>query len=481
MKNIISTSLILFLFFCSSYGQKIKKIEKPDSVTAESTFKLMPSSVFIPIKVNQTYLKTLIDNATPTSQQISDNSTTQEFNVSINIIDKETKFNGTNITHYARLTGGNGYIKKRTCWSTPIGNGCSPWVRLDCNDISGNASISIQASLNADFTITSTSKLKTEIDNVECAQLNVTGILRAFGWNDFEQEVTQNINTELNKIGIKKQVTEIWKKVQVPYKVSDDFYLLIKPKEILYKDLFFEKGYAKTGIGLNFYATTGNSADSAKWKINIPLPNLVKNPIIKNNNIELNLPINLPYTLLDKTAKEKLIGETIEVKKKNGKKKKYATILDVEIYGSKETDYDIVLGLKTKIDRTIFKREIVPIFLHAKLGYDTMQKKLYVTSYKIDSKTESGLFNISVQALANKIVYTKVLTKLQFEVGKAIDEQKKIANKLLKDKIEITKGVKLSGVVNTLEIKALIPQPDRIFCLFSLKGNANVEVLEIKQ
>ena len=76
------------------------------------------------------------------------------------------------------------------------------------------------------------------------------------------------------------------------------------------------------------------------------------------------------------------------------------------------------------------KREIVPIFLHAKLGYDTMQKKLYVTSYKIDSKTESGLFNISVQALANKIVYTKVLTKLQFEVGKAIDEQKKIANKL---------------------------------------------------
>jgi hypothetical protein len=105
-----------------------------------------------------------------------------------------------------------------------------------------------------------------------------------------------------------------------------------------------------------------------------------------------------------------------------------------------------------------------------------MQKKLYVTSYKIDSKTESGLFNISVQALANKIVYTKVLTKLQFEVGKAIDEQKKIA-----DKIEITKGVKLSGVVNTLEIKALIPQPDRIFCLFSLKGNANVEVLEIKQ
>ena len=304
--------------------------------------------------------------------------------------------------------------------------------------------------------------------------------MRTFGWNDFEQEVTQNINSELNKIGIKKQVTEIWKKVQVPYKVSDDFYLLIKPKEILYKDLFFENGYAKTGIGLNFYATTGNSADSAKWKINIPLPNLVKNPTNKNNNIELNLPINLPYTMLDKTAKEKLIGETIEVKKKNGKKKKYATILDVEIYGSKETDYDIVLGFKTKIYRTIFKREIVPIFLHAKLGYDTMQKKLYITSYKLDSKTESGLFNISVQALANKIVYTNVLTKLQFEVGKAIEEQKKIANKLLKDKIEITKGVKLSGVVNTLEIKALIPQPDRIFCLFSLKGNANVEVLEIK-
>lgn len=480
MKQIITTALFLSLIFNSSYGQKAEKIEKPDSVTIESNFKLIPSRVFIPIGVNQTYLKTLIDNATPTSQQIKDNSRTQELNVTIDITDKETKFNGTNITHNARLTGGDGYVKKRSCWSTPIGSGCTPWVRMDCDDIRGNASVSINATLNNDFSLTASGKLQAEIDNVQCSQINVTSILRAFGWHDFEQDLNKNITKELKKIDIKKPVTEIWKKVQMPYKVSEDFYLLIKPEEILYKDLFFENGLANTGVGLNFYATTGNSNDSANWETNIPLPNLVKNPNVKDNNIEINLPINIPYTLIDKTAKEKLIGQIIKGKKKNGQEKKYAKILDIEIYGSKETDYDIVLGLKTKIYRTIFKREKVPVYLHAKLDYDTIQKKLYVKSYKLDSKTESGLYNISLETIANKIVYTKIINKLQFEIGNAIDEQKKIANKLLAEKIEITKGVKLTGVVNTLEIKSLISQPDRIFCLFSLKGNANVEVLEIK-
>lgn len=480
MKKLTATTLLLSSFFFNSYGQKNEQIIKPDSVTIETNYQLFPSKVFIPLAVNQSYLKTLIDNATPTSQQIKDNSRTQEFNVSVNIIDGETKFNGTNITHNARLKGGDGYVKKRTCWSTWIGSGCSPWIRLDCDDIRGNASVSINASINNDFSITADGKLKAEIDNVQCAQINVTGILRAFGWHDFEQDLNKNLNTELKKIDIKKPVVEVWNKIQNPYKISNDLYLLIKPKEIIYNDLYFENGFAKTGIGLNFFATTGNFNDSASWETNIPLPSLIKNPEITDNNIEINLPINLPYTFLDKTAKEKLIGQIIKGKKKNGKEKKYAKVLDIEIYGSKEKEYDIVLGLKTKIYRTIFKREKVPVFLHAKLDYDTIQKKLYIKSYKLDSKTESGLYNISLEAIANKVVYNKIINKLQFDAGTAIEEQKKIANKLLEDKIEITKGVKLSGVVNTLEIKTLISQPDRIFCLFSLKGNANVEIMEIK-
>lgn len=478
MKIKTLTTAILIFLGTIAYGQTIIQIEKPDSVTKESKFLLYPSKVLIPIQMNQSFLKELIDKATPEKQRVSDEDDTEELNFSFNISDKETKFNNTTITHNLRLTNGDGSYRRRGYIVNPWplgGRTYGPWVRVDCDDIRGNATINISVSLAANYQVNATGDFKAEIDNVQCAQFNMTGIVRAFGWHDFKQDINKNLAKELKKIDFKTPVADVWTKIQTPYKISNDFYLLIKPDKLMYKDLLFEEGLAKTSIGLSFYATTGNATDSASWIKNIPLPDLVKNPAIDDNNIELNLPVNLPYTLMDTLAKEKLRGQIIK-----GKEKKYAKILDAEIYGSKENNYDVVIGLKTKVYRTLFKQEMAEIYLHAKLDYDTIKKSLYVKEFKLDSKTESGLYNFALEAIANKLAYSYIINKLQFNVSEAIEKQKLVVNKLLENKIEITKGVKISGFLNSLEIKQLISQPDRLFCLFTLKGNSKVEVLEIK-
>lgn len=483
MKTKTFTTAVLIFIGSIAYGQTEIPIEKPDSVTQESKFLLYPSKVLIPIEMKQSVLKELIDKATPEKQKISDEDDTEELNFSFNISDKETKFNKTTITHNLRLTNGDGSYRRRGYTNNPWpfrGRTYGPWVRVDCDDIRGNATINISVSLAANYQVSATGDFKAEIDNVQCAQFNMTGIARAFGWHDFKQDIDKNLQKELKKIDFKKPVADVWTKIQTPYKVSNDFYLLVKPDKLLYKDLIFEEGLAKTSIGLSFYATTGNATDSASWIKNIPLPDLIKNPDIDDNNIELNIPVNLPYTLMDTLAKEKLRGQIIKGKNKKGREKKYAKILDAEIYGSKENNYDVVIGLKTKVYRTLFKREMAEIYLHAKLDYDTIKKSLYVKEYKLDSKTESGLYNFALEAIANKIAYSYIINKLQFNVSEAIEKQKLVVNKLLENKIEITKGVKISGVVNSLEVKQLISQPDRLFCLFTLKGNSKVEVLEIK-
>lgn len=483
MKTIILILLVVPFPTILSFGQNVTPIEQPDSVSTEVNAVLYPSRIFIPIEIKETIIKSLIDNATPESQRIKDESRTREINFSFKITDRETEFNNSTITHNLRLTKGDGSYKWRN-WGRypwPIrGRWYGPWFRVDCDDIRGNAEVNISISLEHNYQVKALGEIKAKIDNIQCAQFNVTGIARAFGWHDFKQSINKNLENEFKKIDLKSAIADVWKQIQIPHKVSNDLYLFVKPETITYNDLKFSDGSGKTGVGLSFFATTGDKNDSIKWHSDIPLPDLVKNPTMAANKIELNLPLNLSYDLLNKVAKDRLTGRVIKGKNRKGREKRYAKIDSIEIYGSKEYQNGIVVGLKTKVYRTIFKKEHVPIYIHAKLDYDTLQKRLFITEYKLDSKTENGLYNISLEAIANKIAYSKIIPKLYFDVSNVINEQKAIANRLLENKIEITTGVKLSGVVETLEVKQIIAQPDRLSCLFILTGTTNIEILELK-
>jgi hypothetical protein len=276
-KLIMTTGLLIICQ--SSIAQQTNPVVKPDPVTTEAKYELLPSSVFVPIEISQTLLKQLIHQATPTQQRIRDESKTEELNFSFDIKDGETKFTGNTISHHMRLTNGDGSYRRRGWTRQPWpfnGRIYLPWVRVDCDDIRGNADVDITVNLQSNYQLKATGNLSAKIDNVQCAQFNVTGIARAFTSHSFKQDLDKSLNNGLKTINIKSTVSDLWQQLQTPYRVDNDLYFLIKPSAILYQDIQFSGETATTGIGLNFYACTGNKVDSAQWKPNVALPNLTK-------------------------------------------------------------------------------------------------------------------------------------------------------------------------------------------------------------
>lgn len=478
---------LFLLVICQSLAislsaQSTIPTEKPDTMATVAPHQAYQSMIYLPISVNQSVLTSLIHNATPANQRIRHNSHTEDLNFDINILDTETAFNGSTITHRMRLTNGDGSYRRRGY--THIGWPCNcrvytPWVRLDCDDIRGNASVSITTTLQPDYSLSQNSDFRVSIDNVQCAQVNVTGILRAFGWHSFKQSLTSSLNAEFRRINIKGEVAKVWTQMQMPQQLEEGVFLMVNPQQILYKDVSFRDGKLNTGVGLRFSASVGGAAEAAALAPNTPLPNLGKADEIGQNNVVLNVPVAIPYPTLEKNARKLIVGKDIKAKNKKGKQRKYAEVMDLTLAGSTEPNHEVVLGLKVKIKRSLFKRELATLYFHADLDYDQQKEMLSINDYKLDSKTESVLFNRTLELLANKVVYNQVMQKLTFDVDQALDEQKKSLNDMLSKKIEISKGISLTGAINEVEVKEILAQPQGISFLLNLTGNVDVEVLEI--
>jgi hypothetical protein len=135
--------------------------------------------------------------------------------------------------------------------------------------------------------------------------------------------------------------------------------------------------------------------------------------------------------------------------------------------------------MDVKLYKTWLKREKTSLYLHAGLDYDTLQHQLKVSAYQLDIETSSRLLNATLEGIANDLAYRPIMKRLQFDVQKLVEEQKVIVNKLLTDKIELTKGVQLSGLINEAEVRRIIPQPQTLSLLFLLKGNAKIDVISL--
>lgn len=468
--------------FTTLHAQEVTVFEKPAAVTENQTIPLKLSTVLIPIEMRQNTLKKLLVNASPESLHLTNEGETESYNFKFKLKDGTTTFSSNEIRHMIRFTEGNGTYKKRTATNKPwpySGIIYSPWASVSCADIRGNALLSVKLALQSNYQIKATSEINATIDNVACAGMNLTGLAKTFGYDNFNENLTKNIESELKKLELKKTFQSLWNELQKPFKINDDFTILVKPAEISYQNLHFKDGLVKFGLGLSFYASTISTNEVATQKSNVPLPDLKQNTQKTANDFEINLPVSLPYSYLDKMAKELVTGYEITNTNEKGKVKKYGKIESIEIFGSTEDKYDVVLALNTTLYKTVFKKKIVPIYIHAKLNYDATQKKIVVSSYKLDPKTENGFYNLSMKAVANKLAYSKIIGNLKFSVEKEINQQKTAINKYLEQKIELTKGVQLSGIVDTVELQDIIAQPTKLVCLFGMKGNVKIEVMEI--
>ena len=463
----------------SVQAQDIKAPE-PEPVTALTNFQKYPSRVFIPMALSQSTLTGIISNLTPTHQRIENETHSREVVADIDIADVATSYSGNTITHRMRLTKGDGYVKVRAgCIHNGLFRYHGPMVRVDCDDIRGNADAIVSAVLEPNYKLATTARLGVEIDNVQCAQINVTGILRGGGWHDFEVNLSREIQQQLGRVDIRGEVYKVWEQARKPYKVQPGLYVLLDPQSIVYKDVVFTNERLETGVGLTFFATTGDSLESTAWRPSTPFPETItKVAAVPNDGISINMPINISYKALTDIMKPQIRGKVIARKDKKGKEKKYAEILDATLGGSTEPGYDVVLGLNLNVKKTIFKRDNVQLYLHAKVAYDSLRQTLYVADYKLDPKTTSVLYNTSVSALVNNVAYKPILKYMRYDIGSTLTQQKEKVNALLSTG-SLIEGVNITGSVNQVSAKQITAQPQGLAILFLLDGHVDAQVVSV--
>lgn len=196
------------------------------------------------------------------------------------------------------------------------------------------------------------------------------------------------------------------------------------------------------------------------------------------NAIKIQVPISASYPALEGVLKKQMLGEYIPRQVEGENEPPYAQILGVNMAGADIAGYDIILGLRIRILRTVLKRDQVDLLVYASLAYDNTTQQLAVSKFKLDSRTNSGFFDKSLEVLANKVAYNQILKRARINLKGIISKELKKANGLLADGLEL-KGLKVMGAVEEVRVQDITAHPDKVSLLLELQGNLEADVFDL--
>lgn len=196
------------------------------------------------------------------------------------------------------------------------------------------------------------------------------------------------------------------------------------------------------------------------------------------NAIKIQLPISVSYPALEGVLKKQMLGEFIPRQVEGEQEPPYAQILGISMAGAETGDYDIILGLRIRILRTVLKRDQVDLLVYASLGYDNATQQLAVRKFKLDSRTSSGFFDKSLEVLANKVAYNQILKRARVNLQAIISREMKKANGLLADGLKL-KGLQLTGGVEQIRVRDISARPDKLSLLLELEGNLDADIFDL--
>lgn len=208
--------------------------------------------------------------------------------------------------------------------------------------------------------------------------------------------------------------------------------------------------------------------------------NSLMDKLLNEDNIKLNLPVKISYSVLENVLQEKLVGEQIGMEDSKGTVKNYAEVLGANLGKSQESNFDLTLNLKIKTLTSLFKNREVTLMVHIALGFDELEQVIDVKKYELEGQSKNWLMDNSLETLANTLIYNKIKNKMKLDLKPHINEQLSTANQKLENEILAAPGVFLSGNVNTLRVAEIIPGDTLLLILLEISAYGFIDVKEIK-
>lgn len=195
---------------------------------------------------------------------------------------------------------------------------------------------------------------------------------------------------------------------------------------------------------------------------------------METENQNLTLPVKIPYEVLQQLTDKVLIGMEIGTGER-----KQGRILSTSIGASALPEYDVVLGLKLRVLRRILMAKEVEVFIQVSLAYDTDLGEISVDTYKIASKSKNFLLDKTLQILANRMYYDKILDKATYNFNTLIDPHLLDINEKLASGITFAQAITLRGNMKKITVTQIDTLPDHVLVHISFRGGAELSVQQL--
>ncbi|MFC4094864.1 DUF4403 family protein [Euzebyella saccharophila] len=452
----------------------------PEPIFNDSLVIVPSSSIFIPIKIEKDRIADIIVQSTPEkieAKEASQRRKTKRFSIKANIIDGNTTFKNNKIIHELKIRDGHGSAGVRTYNDLgPLGPAYSAWVSCHLSDIRADAEAEVSFSLTENYDLIPTTSGKARISNAKAEGVNVTGLLRFFGEHVIKEDINDPIKNAIASLDLPKKIEIFWKNIQSPIKIGEDFHAFIEPDSLKYMKYRVGPEALETGLGLNFKMTTGNDNDSQVWNSEKPLPRLKVVDSINEKNINFGTIAKVPYSYINDLLSKKIEDEWIIADDSKGEKKEYFEITELELLGGNKAPMNLLLRAKATVLTSLLKNRVIYLYFNCNLQYNEKEKKIFIKEYELNTKTKGFLLDNFIDALANKLLYQRILNKLEFnlqsELNKVVGE---FNNELMSGK-EISDGVSVKGKMDFVSINQFQPVKDGIILTVNAKADLLLHV-----
>lgn len=331
-----------------------------------------------------------------------------------------------------------------------------PRVYLSCGDDEPMRKFSLDYStiikVGSDYTFNTSTSLK-KFQLLDPCQMTIANIDVT---SDVEQEIKKQLvglQSEIDKqfkaIDIKSSAKEAWDLLQEPNLVPGYGYLNLNPSSLAMSDIKLADKKATLGLSIDVAPSFTTEKPVVK-KLALP----VLGSATKSNGLNFGLDVVLSYDSLTSFVRQSLVGQVFEVKRKKIK------VEDIQVSGSKDNR----IILKT----TISGSKKGTIYLLAQPVLNDSLKRMELQNVDFDVETKSLLLKSAKWFFNSKIV-DLIEKNGSYNYTTMVEDMKKEVNSALNQ--EISRGVKMNGAINTIELKQLYYTTSHLVLRARLTGN----------
>lgn len=195
-----------------------------------------------------------------------------------------------------------------------------------------------------------------------------------------------------------------------------------------------------------------------------------------NHDISLSIPIKISFTALKNYLNKEFVGTTISRPNSNGKTVNYFKILDIDIEQTDIEKYNIELMVKLETLTTFYNKRELDISVLTFVNLDVGSQKIYIDTYKIDSKGKSWFANQLLKSLINTFIYQKIIKNLSIELLPIIKKNMLLLNEKLASKIEVKSGISILGCLENVTIAHFEIKQNDIWVIININGWGIIDV-----